>query len=122
MGLSNGKESASNAGYLGRKDSRVGKIPRRKAWQPTPVFLQGEFHGQRSLAEYSPWSGKDSDTPERLTLSPFTVKISQLKGQPLPLLLCSESSRIEAHSLFLPFVDSLLLSEQLSSTSSFSLA
>ena len=28
----------------------VGKIPWRKAWQPTPAFLPGEFHGQRSLA------------------------------------------------------------------------
>jgi len=27
----------------------VGKIPRRREWQPTPVFLPGEFHGQRSL-------------------------------------------------------------------------
>ena len=29
--------------------------PLEKAWQPTPVFLPGEFHGQRSLAGYSPW-------------------------------------------------------------------
>ena len=35
--------------------SRVRKIPRRRAWQPTPVFLPGECHGQRSLAGYSPW-------------------------------------------------------------------
>ena len=35
-------------------DSWVGKIPWGK---PTPVFLPGEFHGQRSLAGYSPWSG-----------------------------------------------------------------
>ena len=32
----------------------VGKIPRRRAWQPTPVFLPGKFHGQRSLEGYSP--------------------------------------------------------------------
>ena len=32
----------------------IGKIPWRKAWQPTPVFLPGERHGQRSLADYSP--------------------------------------------------------------------
>ena len=31
----------------------VGKIPYRRAWQPTPVFLPGESHGQRSLASYS---------------------------------------------------------------------
>ena len=32
----------------------VGKIPRRRRWQPTPVFLLGESHGQRSLVGYSP--------------------------------------------------------------------
>ena len=35
-------------------DSWVGKIPWRRAWQPTPVFLPDESHGQRSLAGYSP--------------------------------------------------------------------
>ena len=39
---------------------------------PTPVFLPGEFHGQRSLAGYSPWGHKESDTTERLTLSHLT--------------------------------------------------
>ena len=31
-------------------------------WQPTPTFLPGEFHGQRSLAGYNPWVCKESDT------------------------------------------------------------
>ena len=44
----------------------VGKIPWRRAWQPTPVFLPEEFHGQRSLANYSPWDHKESDTTEWL--------------------------------------------------------
>ena len=35
--------------------SLVGKIPWRRAWQPTPVSLLGKFHGQRSLAGYSTW-------------------------------------------------------------------
>ena len=43
----------------------------RREWQPTPVFLPGEFHGQRRLAGYSPWGPKESDTTERLTLSPY---------------------------------------------------
>ena len=43
-------------------DPWVGKIPWRTEWQPTPVFLPGEFHGQRSLAGYSPWGCKESDT------------------------------------------------------------
>ena len=38
-----------------------------KLWQPTPVFLPGESHGQRSLAGYSPQSCKESDTKEWLT-------------------------------------------------------
>ena len=33
----------------------VGKISWRREWQPTPVFLPGEFHGQRSPVGYSPW-------------------------------------------------------------------
>ena len=45
-----GKESACNAGD---SSSWVGKIPWRRKWQPTPVFLPGESHGQRSLAGYS---------------------------------------------------------------------
>ena len=39
----------------------VGKIPWRKEWQPTPVFLAGESHGQRSLVSYSVWDGKELD-------------------------------------------------------------
>ena len=44
----------------------VGQIPWRKEWLLTPVFLPGEFHGQRSLAGYSPWDQKESDTTEWL--------------------------------------------------------
>ena len=39
-------------------DPWVGKIPWRRKWQPTLVFLPGEPHGRRSLAGYSPWSHK----------------------------------------------------------------
>ena len=43
----------------------VGKIPWRRAWQPTPVSLPEEFHGgQRSLEGCSSWGGKESDTTE----------------------------------------------------------
>ena len=48
--------------------SWVRKIPWRREWLPTPVFLPGEFHGQRSLAGYSPWGCKELDMNERLTL------------------------------------------------------
>ena len=40
---------------------------RRRTWQPTPVFMPGESHGQRSLAGYSPWGRTESDTTERLS-------------------------------------------------------
>ena len=36
----------------------LGRFPRRRKWQPTPVFLHGESHGQRSPAGYSPWGHK----------------------------------------------------------------
>ena len=46
-----------------RFNPQVGKTPWRREWQPTPVFLPGKSHGQRSLAGYSPWSHK-KDTSE----------------------------------------------------------
>ena len=48
-------------------DPWVGKIPWRRKWQPTPVFLLGKSHGQRSLVGHSPWSHKEVDTTERLS-------------------------------------------------------
>jgi len=48
-------------------DPWVGKIPWRREWQPTPVFLPGEFHGQRSLEGYSLWGRKELDAIEQLT-------------------------------------------------------
>ena len=47
--------------------SWVGKIPPEKA--TTPVFLPGESHGQRNLADYSPWGHEESDTTEQLSTS-----------------------------------------------------
>ena len=50
-------------------DPRVRKIPCRRKWQPTLVFLLGKFHGQRSLVGYSPQTCKALDTTEWQTLS-----------------------------------------------------
>ena len=61
-GGSDGKESACNAGDPGLI-AGLG-IPWRRKWQSTPVFLPGEFNGQRSLEGYSPWGHKESDTTE----------------------------------------------------------
>ena len=60
---SDGKESACHAGRPGF-DFWVGNIPWRREWQPTPVFLTGKSHGQRSLAGHSPWNPKELDTTE----------------------------------------------------------
>ena len=46
----------------------VGKIPWRGEWLSTPIFLSGEFHGQRSLKGYSPWGHKESDMISAYTL------------------------------------------------------
>ncbi|KAM7243797.1 hypothetical protein CapIbe_004405, partial [Capra ibex] len=57
-GGSVGEESTwRNAGDY-RFDPWVEKIPRRRAWQTTPVFFPGESHGQTSLVGYSPWGQK----------------------------------------------------------------
>ena len=47
-----------------RLDPWVRKIPCRRAWQPTPVFLLRESHGQRSLVSCRPWGHRESDTTE----------------------------------------------------------
>ena len=46
----------------------------------TPVFLPGEFHGQRSLVGYSPWDCKESDMTEGLTLSLFSSNMYGIKS------------------------------------------
>jgi len=56
LGSSNDKESACNAGDMGSSMGR--KIPWRREWLLTLVFLPGKFHGQRSLEGYSPWAPK----------------------------------------------------------------
>ena len=59
------KNLPANAGDMRyRFDLWVGKIPWRRAWQPTAVFLPGESHGQRSLVGYSPRGHKESDMTE----------------------------------------------------------
>ena len=55
------KNSSANAGDTGSIPG-LGKSPGEGAWQPTPVFLPGESHGQRSLVGFSLWGRKESDT------------------------------------------------------------
>ena len=57
---------------LGQED------PLEKEWQPNPVFLPGDSHGERSLVGYSPWGRKESDMTEQLSLSSYSSKVRQL--------------------------------------------
>ena len=49
------------------QETRVRKIPWRREWQPTPVFLPGESHGQRSMVGYTSWGHRESDMTEQHT-------------------------------------------------------
>ena len=65
-------------------DPWVRKIPWRREWQPTPVFLPGESHGQSSLVGYSPWRWEELDRTERLILNTRPTAISPLFYQHSP--------------------------------------
>ena len=67
-GGSDGKEYACNARDLGSIPGS-GRSPGRREWQPIPVFLPGQSHGQRILVGYSPLGRKESDTTKQLTLT-----------------------------------------------------
>ena len=69
------KESATMQEY--GFDPWVRKIPWRREWQPTLLFLPGKFHGQRSLVGSSPWSRQESGMTERLTLHPVCLLLKE---------------------------------------------
>ena len=81
-GLPGGSDDKESPCHAGDADSipGLGRSPGEREWQPTPVFLPGEFHGQRSLAGYSPWSPRELDTTERLILSDVLGIIIALKS------------------------------------------
>ena len=85
----------------------VGKIPWSKAWQPTPVFLLGETQGQRSLADFSPWSLIELDTTEATEtlsfFSSFALFLLCLLNRSLPFHLRSSLSFLPFPSLDFPF-------------------
>ena len=59
------KNMPANAGDTKIQAQSLGwEDPWSRIWQPAPVFLPGKFHGQRSLAGYSPRGPKESDTIE----------------------------------------------------------
>ena len=67
-GGANGKKSTCQCRRLKkhRFNPWVRKVPWRRALQPTPVFLPGEPHGQRSLVGYSPWGRTESEATDKL--------------------------------------------------------
>ena len=70
------KNSSANTGYI--RDSGLipglGRFPWRRAWQSTPVFLPGEYQGERSLVGYSPWSQKESDMTEVIACTRWEIR------------------------------------------------
>ena len=81
-----GKESACQCRRC-RFNPRIGKIPQRRKWQLTPVFLPGKSHGQRNLVGYSPWGCKTvrhdlaTKQQQKTTLDAAEKKTSELCRQ-----------------------------------------
>ena len=70
--------------------------PWRRKWQPTPLFLPGKSHGWRSLAGYSPWGSKESDTTERLHFHFLSfMSVSNLRYTYLPGWIHAFRRRLE---------------------------
>ena len=57
----------------------VRKIPWRREWRPTPVFLLGESHGQRTLAGYGPQGHNELDTTEVSHVKFYNLKMKKKK-------------------------------------------
>ena len=86
------KESPCNAGDLGSIsgfDFWVRKILWRRKWQPTPVSLPGESHGQKSLVGFSPWGCKSWTR-----LSDFTTTTTN-HGIAFPRIMCLTQEELQ---------------------------
>ena len=75
----------------------VRKIPWRREWLPTPVFLPGEFRGQRSQEGYSTWGRKESDMTEQLMLSFFYALVHMPSINTQTSSTCPENSTYPSH-------------------------
>ena len=91
IGGSDSKESACNVGDPG-SISWDRKIPWRREWQPTPVFLTGKSHGWRSLVGCSAWGLKESDTTQQLHFHFSFSCIGEGNGNPVQYS-CLENPR-----------------------------
>ena len=79
-GGASGKENACRWGRCKRCGFSpwVRKIPQRRKWQPTPVFLPGKSRGQGSLLGYSPWGHKELDMTKLTAHTPCVFNILML--------------------------------------------
>ena len=77
----------------------VGKIPWRRKWQLTPVFLPGKSHGERSLAGYRPWGLKDEDTTWQLNNKVVsTAAVMQILKSKLQVLTKVKGTQLPLHT------------------------
>ena len=99
LGGASGRESACPQKTRRRGfDPWVGKIPWRRKWHLTPVLVPGESHGQRSLAGYSPWVHKESDTTQHTGAhSLLTTRPSECNEEKLEVETNSEFKCIRQH-------------------------
>ena len=88
-----------------RFDLWLRKIPWKRAWRSTPVFLPAEFHRQRSLAGYGPWGRKELNTPE---VTQHTQHACVTRKSNMPERINAETSAY--HELFSGFNTEYLLS------------
>ena len=78
-----------------RFDPGAMRMPWRKKWHPTPVLLPGDSHGQRSLAGYSPWGHRESDTTEVTQHKPTSGDGGGQGSLACSLWDCKQSDRTE---------------------------
>ena len=91
--------------------SLAGKIPQRRAWQPTPVFLPGKSHGQRRLVGYSPWGHRESDVTKATarTLTLYTHYLFLFCPHILYPIFCLQASPVCLHPKSLSLLIHFLL-------------
>ena len=70
----------------------VRKIPWRRKWQPTPIFLPGKFQELRSLAAYSSWGDKELDMTEQLNMHGWFFKTENIIIKSNKILLLKSKS------------------------------
>ena len=97
-GGTSGKEPSCQSRRCKRRglDPWVRKIPWRRKWHHTPVFLSGKFHGWRNLADYGPWGYRESDTAEHTEYSIATPR--KMIHQP-PVSTLPRLRNLELHKL-----------------------